>query len=45
MIKWWKKSFKWESMHNFDAIFNAESIDCFVFPIPYTAPEIILKKL
>ena len=35
---------KWKALHDFDAFFNAESIDCFVILISYTVPEIILKN-
>ena len=45
MIKGCTNFFKWKAIHDFDAFFNAEFIDCFIFSISCTVPEIILKKL
>ena len=45
MIKGYTKIFKPKAIHDFDALFNAKSIECFVFSISYTVPEIIFKKL
>ena len=45
MIKGRKKLFKQKVIHNFNSLFNAESIDCFVFSISYIVPETIKKKL
>ena len=44
-MKGCKKFSKRKKIHNFDAFFNAESIESFVFSISYTVPEIIFKKL
>ena len=43
MIKGCKKIFKREAKHGFNAFFNAEFIECFVFLISYTVPEIIKR--
>ena len=44
MIKGCKQFFKQKAIHDFDAFFNKESIDCFVFSISYTVPKIIGKN-
>ena len=44
MIKRCKKIFKRKEIHDFDAIFYAKLVDCFVFWISYTIPEIIEKN-
>ena len=43
MIKGCKNFFKWNAIHDFDVFFNAKSVDCFVFSIFHTVPEIIKK--
>ena len=44
MIKGCKIFFKRKSIYDFDAFLNAESIDCFIFLISYTAPEMTKKN-
>ena len=39
-----KKLFKRRETHDFDAFLNAESINCSVFSVSYTIPEIIEEK-